>query len=78
MPKSRHRAKHKQKAKARTKQIHARRAQVKSLVSQLETEMGKMAPEPGSRMDAVQTPGTWLTPTPDEYQIHEKYDNLEI
>ena len=78
MPTSRHRAKHKQKAKARTKQIHARREQAKKLVGQLEQEFAKLQPEPGHRLDTVTTPGVFLTPTPDEYQIHEKYDNLEI
>ncbi len=78
MPTSRHHAKHKQKAKARTVQIQARRENTKKLVGQLEQEFAKLQPEAGHRLDTVVTPGVYLTPTPDEYEINEKYDNLEI
>ena len=72
MPKSKHRKNHKQKLAAHKKTVVARRAQVKRLVGELETEFAKLE----SPVPTVSTMGTFLTPTPEINPSN--YDNLEI
>jgi hypothetical protein len=72
MPKSKHRKNHKQKLAVRKKSTTARRNNIKKLVGELETEFARI------EAPTVTSTGVFLTPTPDEYQIKENYDNLEI
>lgn len=72
MPKSKHRKNHKQKAANHKNKVVARRAQVKRLVGQLETEFAKM----DYTVPTVASMGTFLTPTPEINPSN--YDNLEI
>lgn len=72
MPKSRNRKNHKQKAANHKNKLVARRAQVKRLVGELESEFAKLE----SPVSTVSSMGTFLTPTPEITQSY--YDNLEI
>ena len=72
MPKSKHRKNHKQKLAGHKSKVVARRAQVKRLVGELESEFAKLE----SPVPTVSSMGTFLTPTP---EINPSdYDNLEI
>lgn len=72
MPKSKHRKKHKQKVASHKNKVVARRAQVKRLVGELETEFAKLE----TPVHTVSSMGTFLTPTPEITQSY--YDNMEI
>lgn len=76
---SKHRPKHKQKLAARKKREVARKRQIQGLVKELETEFAKVESlNSNPTISTVATPGVFLTPTPDEQEILQHYDNLEI
>lgn len=76
---SKHRPKHKQKLAARKKREVARKRQIQGLVKDLETEFARVdSLTNNTTVPTVTTPGVYLTPTPDEKEIMQQYDNLEI